>query len=130
MLLGDSGTGKTHLLIGLGLAACEQDRRVRYVTHRRPGRRARRTRRPAGAVPRGRPLRPSGPPAPRGGRLRPGRPRDAELLFQIIIEREEHASIAIGNLSQFQLTEVVYRRELRPVITTGAEVMDELFRGS
>lgn len=30
--LGDSGTGKTHLLIGLGLAACEQGRRVRYVT--------------------------------------------------------------------------------------------------
>ena len=25
-------------------------------------------------------------------------------------------------------TEVVYRRELRPVITTGAEVMDQIFR--
>src|SRR6266487_531510 len=32
VLLGDSGTGKSHLLIGLGLAACEQGRRVRYVT--------------------------------------------------------------------------------------------------
>ena len=32
VLLGDSGTGKSHLLIGLGLAACEQSRRVRYVT--------------------------------------------------------------------------------------------------
>lgn len=32
MLLGDSGTGKTHLLIGLGLAACEQGRKVRYIT--------------------------------------------------------------------------------------------------
>src|SRR5215472_7294072 len=32
VLLGDSGTGKTHLLIGLGLAACEQGRWVRYVT--------------------------------------------------------------------------------------------------
>ena len=32
VLLGDSGTGKTHLLIGLGLAACEQGRRVRYVS--------------------------------------------------------------------------------------------------
>ena len=31
MLLGDSG-GKSHLLIGLGIAACEQGRRVRYVT--------------------------------------------------------------------------------------------------
>ena len=32
VLLGDSGTGKTHLLIGLGIAACEQGQRVRYVT--------------------------------------------------------------------------------------------------
>ena len=32
VLLGDSGTGKTHLLIGLGIAACEQGHRVRYVT--------------------------------------------------------------------------------------------------
>ncbi len=32
VLLGDSGTGKSHLLIGLGLAACEGGRSVRYVT--------------------------------------------------------------------------------------------------
>jgi DNA replication protein DnaC len=32
VLLGDSGTGKSHLLIGLGMAACEQGRRVRYAT--------------------------------------------------------------------------------------------------
>jgi DNA replication protein DnaC len=32
VLLGDSGTGKTHLLIGLGIAAAEAGRRVRYVT--------------------------------------------------------------------------------------------------
>jgi DNA replication protein DnaC len=32
VFLGDSGTGKSHLLIGLGIAACEQGRRVRYVT--------------------------------------------------------------------------------------------------
>lgn len=30
--LGASGTGKSHLLISLGVAACEQGRRVRYVT--------------------------------------------------------------------------------------------------
>jgi DNA replication protein DnaC len=30
-LIGDSGTGKTHLLIGLGLAAAEAGHRVRYV---------------------------------------------------------------------------------------------------
>ncbi len=32
VLLGDSGTGKSHLLIGLGIAACEQGRAVRYLT--------------------------------------------------------------------------------------------------
>ena len=32
MLLGDSGTGKSHLLIGLGMAACQRGLRVRYVT--------------------------------------------------------------------------------------------------
>jgi len=32
VLLGDSGTGKSHLLIGLGHAACETGLRVRYVT--------------------------------------------------------------------------------------------------
>ena len=32
VLLGGSGTGKSHLRIELGLAACEQGRRVHYVT--------------------------------------------------------------------------------------------------
>lgn len=32
VLLGDSGTGKSHLLIALGIAACHQGRSVRYVT--------------------------------------------------------------------------------------------------
>jgi len=32
VLIGDSGAGKTHLLIALGIAACEQGRRVRYAT--------------------------------------------------------------------------------------------------
>jgi DNA replication protein DnaC len=32
VLLGDSGTGKSHLLIGLGVAACELGHSVRYVT--------------------------------------------------------------------------------------------------
>lgn len=31
-MLGDSGTGKSHLLISLGIAACERGRGVRYVT--------------------------------------------------------------------------------------------------
>jgi len=36
------------------------------------------------------------PPAARRTRLRPGDSRGAELLFQVITEREERASIAIG----------------------------------
>ena len=34
----------------------------------------------------------------------------------------------VGHTST-RITEVVYRRELRPVITTGAEVMDKIFSG-
>jgi DNA replication protein DnaC len=32
IFIGDSGTGKTHLLTGLALAACRQQRRVRFAT--------------------------------------------------------------------------------------------------
>ena len=69
VLLGDSGTGKTHLLIGLGLTACEQGRRVRYAT----------TAQLVNEL----------------GYVQLD-PRGAELLFQIITEREEKASVAIG----------------------------------
>jgi DNA replication protein DnaC len=85
VLLGDSGTGNTHLLIGLGLAVCEQGRRVRYVT----------TAQLVNELVEG-----------RYGRLElllldelgyvQIDPRGAELLFQIITEREERASIGIG----------------------------------
>jgi DNA replication protein DnaC len=95
VLLGDSGTGKTHLLIGLGLAACEQGRRVRYVTT------AALVNELAEAAGQRQLSRVVG----RYGRLDlllPGElgyvqldPRGAELLFQIITEREERASIGI-----------------------------------
>jgi hypothetical protein len=39
---------------------------------------------------------------------------------------EEIACLA-GHAS-VRTTEVVYRRELRPVITTGAEIMDQIFQ--
>jgi DNA replication protein DnaC len=32
ILLGDTGTGKTHLAVGLGVAACKQRKRVRFTT--------------------------------------------------------------------------------------------------
>lgn len=97
VLLGDSGTGKSHLLIGLGIAACEQGRRVRYVTcaqlvnelvEAADDRRLSRI-------------------VARYGRLDllcldelgyvQLDPRGAELLFQIVTEREEKASIAAGS---------------------------------
>jgi len=93
---GDSGTGKSHLPIGLGLAACEQGRRVRYVTTAQLVNQlveAADERGPSRVV-------------ARYGRLdllcldELGYvhidPRGAELLFQIITEREERASVAIA----------------------------------
>jgi DNA replication protein DnaC len=96
ILLGDSGTGKTHLLIGLGLAACEQGRRVRYAT----------TAQLVNELAEAAGQRQLSRVVARYGRLElllldelgyvRLDPQGAELLFQIITEREERASIAIG----------------------------------
>lgn len=96
VLLGDSGTGKTHLLIGLGLAACEQGRRVRYVT----------TAALVNELVEAADDRQLSRVVGRYARLDlllldelgyvQIDTRGAELLFQIITEREERASIAIG----------------------------------
>ena len=101
VLLGDSGTGKTHLLIALGTAAAEQGRRVRYVTTaalvnelveaaddkqltRVLGRYARLDLLCLDEV----------------GYVSLD-PRGAELLFQIITAREERASIACASNAPF-----------------------------
>ena len=94
--LGDSGTGKTHLLISLGLAACEQGRRVRYAT----------TAALVNELAEAAGQRQLSRVVARYGRLDlllldelgyvQLDSRGAELLFQIITEREERASIAIG----------------------------------
>jgi DNA replication protein DnaC len=96
VLLGDCGTGKTHLLLALGLAACEQGRRVRYVTC------AQLVNELVEAADERHLSRVVG----RYGRLDlllldelgyvQIDPRGAELLFQIITEREERASIGVG----------------------------------
>ena len=96
VLLGDSGTGKTHLLIGLGLAACEQDRRVRYVT----------TAHLVNELVEAADDRVLSRLVGRYARLdllcldelgyAQIDPRGAELLFQVITAREERASIAIA----------------------------------
>ena len=96
VMLGDSGTGKTHLLIGLGLAACEQGRRVRYVS----------TAQLVNELVEAADDRALSRVVGKYGRLdllcldELGYvhidPRGAELLFQIITEREERASVAIA----------------------------------
>jgi DNA replication protein DnaC len=96
VLLGDPGTGKTHLLIGLGLAACEQGRRVRYIT----------TAALVNELAEAADQRALSRVVSRYGRLDlllldelgyvQIDHRGAELLFQIITEREEKAAVAIG----------------------------------
>jgi len=97
VLLGDSGSGKSHLLIGLGMAACEQGRRVRYVTA------AQLVNELAEAADERRLSRLVG----RYARLEllcldelgyvKLDARGSELLFQILTEREEKASVAVAS---------------------------------
>jgi DNA replication protein DnaC len=101
VLLGDSGTGKTHLLIALGAAAAEQGRRVRYVT----------TAALANELAEAADDKQLSRVVGRYARLdllcldEVGYvtldPRGAELLFQIITAREERASIACASNAPF-----------------------------
>jgi len=96
-----SGTGKSHLLIGTGIAACEAGRRVRYVTC------AALVNELAEAADERMLSRTVG----RYGRLDlllldelgyvSLDPKGAELLFQVITEREERASIACASNASF-----------------------------
>jgi len=88
---------KTHLLIGLGLAACEQGRKVRYVT----------TAQLVNELVEAADERTLSRVVARYGRLDllcldelgyvQIDPRGAELLFLLITEREERASIALAS---------------------------------
>jgi len=101
VFLGDSGTGKTHLLIGTGLGACHTGRSVRYTTA------ASLVNELVEAQDEHTLTRLIG----RYGRLdlllidELGYlhldPRGAELLFQVITEREERASIAVATNAPF-----------------------------
>jgi len=100
-LIGDSGTGKSHLLIGTGMAAAEAGRRVRYVTC------AALVNELAEAADEHVLSR----VVARYGRIdllcldELGYvhldPKGAELLFQVITEREERASVAVASNASF-----------------------------
>lgn len=101
VLLGDSGTGKTHLLIALGTAAAEQGHRVRYVTTAalvNELAEAADTKQLSRVV--GRYARLDLLCLDELGYVRLD-PRGAEHLFQIITEREERASIAAASNAPF-----------------------------
>jgi len=101
VFLGDSGTGKSHLLIGTGIQAAEAGKRVRYVTC------ASLVNELAEAADE----RMLSRVIARYGRLdlllldELGYvhldPRGAELLFQVITEREERSSIAVASNAPF-----------------------------
>ena len=101
VLIGDSGTGKSHLLIGLGVAACEAGRRVRYVTC------AQLVNELAEAADErvlskvvGRYARLDLLAVDELGYVSVD-PRGAELLFQVLTEREERASVAAASNHPF-----------------------------
>ncbi len=57
-------------------------------------------------------------------------PRELRTTFVSLMS---HHGVAIEEIARLaghastRTTEIVYRRELRPVITTGAQIMDQLF---
>jgi integrase len=57
-------------------------------------------------------------------------PRELRTTF---VSLTSHQGVSIEEIARLaghattRTTEIVYRRELRPVITTGAEIMDQLF---
>jgi integrase len=60
-------------------------------------------------------------------------PRELQTLSVSLLSHQGVATEEIARLAGHattRTTEIVYRRELRPVITTGAEIMDQLFTGT
>jgi integrase len=60
-------------------------------------------------------------------------PRELRTTFVSLMSHQgvsiEEIARLVGHAST-RTTEIVYRRELRPVIATGAEIMDGLFSGN
>lgn len=101
VFLGDSGTGKSHLLIGTGVAAARAGRRVRYVT----------TAALVNELSEAADDKMLSRVVARYGRLDllcldelgyvQLDTRGAELLFQVITEREEKSSVAVASNAPF-----------------------------
>lgn len=101
VFLGDSGTGKSHLLIGTGVAAAREGRRVRYVT----------TAALVNELSEAADDKMLSRVVGRYGRLDllcldelgyvQLDTRGAELLFQVITEREERSSVAVASNAPF-----------------------------
>jgi hypothetical protein len=67
------------------------------------------------------------------GETRTERPRRTLGLPVVVVHARGVSIEEIARLVRHattRTTEIVYRRELRPVITTGAEIMDQLFTGT
>lgn len=100
-LIGDSGTGKSHLLIGLGTAAAEKGFRVRYILATRL----------VNELVEAEDEKQLAKTIARYGRVdllcidelgyMELDKRGAELLFQVLTEREEKASVAIASNESF-----------------------------
>ena len=56
--------------------------------------------------------------------------RTVDSIWRYERQGENTQEIArLAGHSSSRTTETIYRRELRPVITTGAEIMDQIFAG-
>ena len=105
--IGNSGTGKTHVALGLGLAACQRGRSVGFTTAARPGQRAHGGQ---GRAPAAQPAAATGPPPAliidELGFV-PLSHTGAELLFEVFSQRYERGSILVTtNLPFDEWTEV------------------------
>ncbi len=128
-LIGDSGTGKSHLLIGLGTAAAEAGYRVRYVTaaalvnelvEAADDKTLSRTIARYGRV--------DLLCLDELGYLELDR-RGAELLFQVFTEREERASIAIASNAAFSKAHMFRRTCARSCRNPAGSAPDLMLAG-
>ena len=101
LLIGEAGTGKTHLATGLCVAACRQRRRVRFTHRDRADQRAGRGGARQPAQPRARPVGAPGPDlhrriarTARWGYV-PLAETACELMFQVIADRAEKAAVIV-----------------------------------